>query len=393
MKRLFSLLSCAALIFGMAGCSKKPNFPTIPSTAPIVVIPSPPQSGDGSLRGVVTPLVTEKYVAEDGTLLCYRRYPNFQLILGDSTVETAVSLDLQTRLKEFLDTTADLQQIAQQDYSPSGIWYPYFATVSYVPTRVDSKVLSFHITNRSQTNEIHSAYASSAVSYDIKTGSPLILDDILLPDWSGQALADHICEALSEIADNLDPDYKAIIQQRFAKGAGGSTAWYFSDTGLSFYFDPYDIAPFFMGVVTAEIPYSQLSGLLRSEYFPAAPTTSGEWSVEPWLADGDQRFSMVISMATDTIGESVLLHPSADLHQVTIEVCPDSPDAASPAYTLFTADSVQKGQALKITSDFSDPGQAIKITYLSGGQACIASLLYDWENDCFRVVYEQLPQQ
>lgn len=387
MKRLLSLFACAALIVGLAGCSEKPDFPTIPSTAPEVVIPSPPQSGSDTIHAVVTPLVTENYVAEDGTLLSYRRYPNFQLFLGDSAVESAVSVDLQARLKDFLDTTADLQQLAQQDYSPNGAWYPYFATVSYVPTRVDSQVLSFHITNRSQTNEMHSAYASSAVTYDMKTGTTLILDDILLPDWSGELLAERICDTLSDIADNLDPDYKAIIRQRFAKGAGGNTAWYFSDTGLCFYFDPYDIAPFFMGVVTAQIPYSQLSDLLRPEYLPAEDSTSGEWSVEPWLPDSSERFSTVISMAANADGESVLLHPTADIYQVSVQVCPDAPSADSPAYTLFTADCVQKGQALKITADFSAPGQTINITYHSGGSVQSASLLYDWDNDCFRVVY------
>lgn len=388
MKRVFTLLACAALMLGAAGCSKKPNFPTIPSTAPEVVIPSPPQSGNGSLRGVVIPLVTENYVAEDGTLICYRRYPNFQLILGDLTVETAVSLDLQDRLKDFLDNTADFPQLAQQDYSPSDAWYPYFASVSYIPTRVDNQILSFHITNRSQTNEIHSTYASSAVNYDMKTGVSLILDDILLPNWSGSMLAERICEALSDISDNLDPDYKTIIQKRFAKGAGGNTAWYFSDTGLCFYFDPYDIAPFFMGVITAEIPYSQLGDLLRPEYCPAKPESSGAWSVEPWFPDSNQRFSFVIPMSTDADGESVLLHPTADIYQVTIQVSPDSPDVESPAYTLFSANCIQKGQALKITSDFSDAGQAIKITYRSEGIIQTASLLYDWDNDCYRVVCE-----
>jgi hypothetical protein len=93
-------------------------------------------------------------------------------------------------------------------------------------------------------------------------------------------------------------------------------------------------------------------------------------------------------MSTDADGESVLLHPTADIYQVTIQVSPDSPDVESPAYTLFSANCIQKGQALKITSDFSDAGQAIKITYRSEGIIQTASLLYDWDNDCYRVVCE-----
>ena len=383
MKKRLSILLCLVLL--LTGCGQKPEQGHSPTTAPDVIIQPPTQPGTSSMHAVITPLVTENYVAEDGTLLSYRRYPNFQLILGDSGVEAMISRDLQDRMENFLTNTADLQEMAQQDYASAQQWYPYFATVSYSPTRIDDQVLSFHITNRSQTNGLHSVYTSGAVTYDMNSGAVLILDDILVAGWSGQLLANKICASLSDIAENLDPDYETIISGRFSKGAGGNTAWYFSETGLCFYFDPYDIAPFFMGVVTAEIPYSQLSDLLKAEFVPAdVKAESGKLTVEPYFEASEERFSFILPMATDSKGTSVLLYPTGTVSRLTVEVC--SEDGTS-AYTLFTADRIETGQALKIQSDFSDPNQKLRLNYYADGQPHTAYLILDAENDAFCIVY------
>ena len=49
-----------------------------------------------------------------------------------------------------------------------------------------------------------------------------------------------------------------------------SASWYFSDTGMHFYFSPYEIAPYVVGEVDIEIPYAELRGILKEEYFPEA---------------------------------------------------------------------------------------------------------------------------
>ena len=42
--------------------------------------------------------------------------------------------------------------------------------------------------------------------------------------------------------------------------------WYFSDSGLNIVFDPYQIAPYAAGSITATVPYYQLEGVIREEY-------------------------------------------------------------------------------------------------------------------------------
>lgn len=389
MKRFLIMLSCVVMILTAAGCGKKPDFPTIPSdTVPEIVLPSPSLPGDGIMHAIITPQITESYVAEDGTRLFYRRYPVFQLLLDNPQAETLIGADLQARIEEFLSESASMEELAQQDYRPNESWYPYFSTVSYTPKRLDDSVLSLYTLYRSQTNEIHPSYNTGSVTYNLKNGQVLTLGDILVENWDIQALVEKICDALSDISENLDSDYKSLIQQRFSRGANESTAWYFTDSSLCFYFAPYDIAPYFMGVITAEIPYSQLEGLLKSEYFPTeTPASSGELRVEPYLKDSVERFDFIASMATDTEGSAVLIHATADIYHLSVQVCPNTPSADAPEYTLFTADCLPKNQALKITTDFADPGQALKITYRSGDNVVSADLVFDWENDCYRLIY------
>lgn len=389
MKRLFAFLTCVVLMICIAGCATKPDFPSIPAdTTQEIVLPSPVQPSNRSMNGVITTIRTESYVAEDGTQLFYRRYPNFQLLLQNSQIEPLLRSNLQERMENFLNDSDSIYQMAQQDYLPDEAWYPYFATVSYTPMRIDAQVLSMYCLYRSQTNEIHPSYNTSSVTYDLNTGHPLLLGDILVDNWDSQALINKICDALANIADNLDSDYQSIIQQRFSKGASGSTAWYFSETGLCFYFAPYDIAPYFVGVVTAEIPYTQLPDLLRTEYLPKeTPSSNGELRVDPSLQSIEEQFSFIASMATSSQGESVLVYPTADIYAVTVQVKPLSPTANAPAYTLFTANHLPKDYALKISTDFSDPGQSITITYRSGNDILSANLVYDWENDCYRLIY------
>lgn len=396
MNRFLSLIISACLLLSAVGCANETNDPSDrtapPTTAPDVIIQSPTQpteipDGAQPMYGLITPLITESYVAEDGTQLFYRRYPNFQLILSDPATQAAISADLQARLNDFLNNTSAMQYDAANDYDPTQSWTPYFATVSYSPTRLDQQVLSLYSLHRSQTNEIHPTFATASVTYDLTTGNVLTLGQILIEGWSGEAVADKICEALSDRAESLSSDYQEVIFDRFARNASHSTAWYFSDEGLCFHFAPYDIAPYFMGVVTAEIPYSSLTGLLKPEYFPAnTQPGSGGLKVEPYFDDSQERFSFLATMSADPEGTPVLLYPTEYVSDLSIEVCPE--DSTSPRYTLFCADHIEKGQGMMIRADFSDPDQLLRISYYADGKQHTARLILDADNDAFQLIAE-----
>ncbi|MFR8333122.1 MAG: RsiV family protein [Oscillospiraceae bacterium] len=70
----------------------------------------------------------------------------------------------------------------------------------------------------------------------------------------------------------LFDEYESIVEERFQPSALATQVdyWYFSDTGLVIFFNPYDILPYAAGVVKIEFSYEDLSEFLKSEFIPVA---------------------------------------------------------------------------------------------------------------------------
>ncbi|MDR0662741.1 MAG: RsiV family protein, partial [Spirochaetaceae bacterium] len=91
---------------------------------------------------------------------------------------------------------------------------------------------------------------------DTKRLSQITLGDILKPD-SGEALQ-------KEIDGALRAKYSAPLTQAgfFADTAGESDNFFISREGLGFCWNPYDIAPYAMGVIEVVLPYDRIENLL-----------------------------------------------------------------------------------------------------------------------------------
>ena len=99
------------------------------------------------------------------------------------------------------------------------------------------------------------------------------LGEILLPE--GQlVLKSMILDRLQTKASDfgLFDEYESIVEERFQPSALATQVdyWYFSDTGLVIFFNPYDILPYAAGVVKIEFSYEDLSEFLKSEFIPVA---------------------------------------------------------------------------------------------------------------------------
>ncbi len=390
MKRAFILILCLSVL--LAGCTQPSvddSAYTYATDTSDVIIESPDDpiyspDLDQPMHALVTPTVTENFLGEDGVELFSQSYPKFQLILSNRTAQDAIAADLQARLDSFLTGAAQTLKAARQDYSPTESWMPYFCNISYTPTRLDQSILSLSIRSESYSGETHPAVVSESVSYDLTSGKRLILDDILLENWSGEALAELVCEAVADRAEELYAGYENTIRERFTVNGGGNTAWYFTGDGLCFHFSPYDIAPPFAGIVTAVIDYADLNGLLKQEYFPMETDASGILSAEFYTNDG--RFPSLVTMSTDPDGTQVLISADAAVAELQIQVGSLSGGAYTAGYTLFTADCLASDIGLVIRTDLTAPDQVLQLTYRTGGKTYTATMICD-ENGTLQLVY------
>lgn len=393
MKKLCALSLCICLLLA-AGCSAdpvaQPSTPIPASTADnnvVIVAPTEPITITPPtvhpMHAVIMPPVQETTIDEDGTLIFTKSYQNFRLIFNGSDVGNIIGTDLQTRMNTFLSAAANIESYAKTDYVGQEGWAPYYVSVSYTPTRIDHHVLSLYGQHSSYSGETHPSSGTESVTYDLSTGSALTLGDILVPGYSGEKMASLVCQALTDWAGELYSDYETVITDQFTHNADSIASWYFTRTGLTFHFSPSEIAPTFVGIVTAQIPYDSLTELLREEYIPSPAATSGSIYAEEFIADDSERFTRIVNVELDAAGKKILLYPDAPVADLRLEVGSQMADGSgyTTQTTVFCADAAALGEAIVVHADLSDPTRVLQLHYRSGTQEVSAFIFYDAEGD------------
>lgn len=380
MKKTVALLLVLGVILGGAGCSapepQEPSRSAPPQTKDVAAAPTVPLADpvpDLPMYAVVMEPVTETVRAEDGTEVFKCSYPQIQVILDGCETEAAVTADLQSRLEELIQDADTIRHSAQTDYAGQEHWTAYYAQVDYQLTRLDQKVMSMFAQFEYYSGGTHPSQFTGSVTYDLSDGRELTLGDILVEDWSVEALTQKVCAALSDKAQTLYPDYETVIRDRFTGDMEGSKDWYLTGEGLCFHFSPYDIAAPFAGIVTALIPYKELEGLLRTDYLPQPVTANGSVYVE--LCDGAPEIDRLVQLQLDPQGERVLIYPDAAVTDLRIEVGQQTEGEFVSESLVFAAGTIGPGDAVCLQADLA--GGTIRLTYRSDGQEVSAVVLYD----------------
>ncbi len=296
MKKILAFILALTISLAAAGCSAlAPSaITTAPSTEPptqittqtptqehTIELTEPTTSGIISIREphvvVCVPPITESTAAPDGVQVFSYTNQSMSLILSEPEVAHRVTLEFLNRVDKATRETETVRQAALSDYNGSSAWTPYFCTVSYEPTRLDPGVLSLFGKSISSQGGRHPSQIGVSANYDLVTGETLTLGSILFDINALQPLIDLVVIALGkgEQAGQLYSDYPDTVTQVLSKNESFYENWYFTSTGLCFYFSPYEIAPYAAGIISVEIPYSDLPGILGDAYFPAERETAG----------------------------------------------------------------------------------------------------------------------
>ena len=390
MKKLTAILLSLGLTLALTGCGAptQEEPPVMNTTAPTisemptepVTEPLHPVENAQPMHAISLPKISESLHSDDGVELLYFSYPSVQILLESQEAADEILADLQGRISGVITAAGDLEALARETQPSSTNWSPYFIEIAYTPTRLDQAVLSLFGNQSVYSGGPHPSTVTDSVTYDLQTGETLYLDQLLTPECTPEQLGQKIVDALASQADNLYYDYPDVLADRFSGDLHSLRDWYFSKSGLCFHFAPYDIAPYSSGTIVAEIPYSELTGILNEKFLPSQTVeATGSMYAEVYLEDDSERFTTMAHIELPQGNTEVLLYSDAPVTDIRIET--GFQYSGTQRYitgsVVFAADLVDIGDAIHLSADLSDQEQLYRLVYHSEVQEYSAFITYD----------------
>jgi len=318
------------------------------------------------LLAVSVPAVSERFELEDGTELFTYTAPHMQLILPDEDVADKVILDFLNRVDSAQEDAENILNTAKKDYNSNAPWFPYFYQIIYSPMRIDHGVLSLFGVQNSYSGGMHGSKSCIAANYDLLTGDVLTLGSIMHMDADIEDFIEIIIDKLEDVSDDyyLYDDYKDGVRSRLDGDENLYEDFFFTTTGLSFFFSPYEIAPYASGIITVEIPYSELPGLIYDGYFPAErEQIHGSMQTGSFMNTDMEQFNNMAEVTLVTGEEIMVVYPEGRVEDIRIVLPGDGMNM--PEYTVFAAFEMSDKDAVVISLS-KEMINGITIAYSSG---------------------------
>lgn len=343
MKKTISMLLCCAMLGTLCACQ---------------------HGGDYEKRTYVPQFdMTVSYGFEDEELKSDDGTTYYRQSLGTATIsskdERAAERINSSLAELYVKFGADAEytrRVAEDQTDGEQIALSYYCAPSV--TRCDTRVLSAVFDVSQDIGGIHADSTRTSRSYNADNGSLLTLADIAKNEEQlktfiknyviGLAAGDDYKEGGVSI---LFDDFESTINDLVDAGAN----WYFSDGGLVFYANPYDIAPYSRGVLLFEIPYSALAEFIDEGFMPV------EYEGENGMLladDGDKldRSSLNIlgTVTVDEDGQSVVLSAEETVYNVKIY---------TSGRMLWQRNYLTTGEGVEVKSFIPDAQPSIAVSY------------------------------
>lgn len=343
MKKTISMLLCCAMLGALCACQ---------------------HGGDYEKRTYVPQFdMTVSYGFEDEELKSDDGTTYYRQSLGTATISSKderaaerINSSLAELYVRFGADAEYTQRVAEDQPDGEQIALSYYCAPSV--TRCDTRVLSAVFDVSQDIGGIHADSTRTSRSYNADNGSLLTLADIAKNEEQlktfiknyviGLAAGDDYKEGGVSI---LFDDFESTIKDLVDAGAN----WYFSDGGLVFYANPYDIAPYSRGVLLFEIPYSALEEFIDEGFMPV------EYEGENGMLladDGDKldRSSLNIlgTVTVDEDGQSVVLSAEETVYNVKIY---------TSGRMLWQRNYLTTGEGVEVKSFIPDAQPSIAVSY------------------------------
>lgn len=118
-------------------------------------------------------------------------------------------------------------------------------------------VISYTISNYLYEGGAHGSTGFSAVNMNLKTGKTVTEDDFFVPGFK-----EPLAKLLTEYLHDAMPDQESY-DELFLKDIEPNGNFMVSETGVSYIYGQYEIGPYSLGIITVNVPWNELDGLVR----------------------------------------------------------------------------------------------------------------------------------
>lgn len=167
----------------------------------------------------------------------------------------------QDILSWFEDSLAYADEAAKAAKVPDGAEasdaLQYTLDVEYSLTYLDETKICLLLNGYEYTGGAHGMPFKKALIYDMTNGQKIETEDLF--DVTEEDFSELFTEAFSDLIAKSPSDYWAdAMDYVHSEASFENENYYLTDTGVTFYFDPYALAAYAYGYVEAEIPYDRL---------------------------------------------------------------------------------------------------------------------------------------
>ena len=204
-------------------------------------------------------------------------------------------------------------------------YHPFEYDTDVLMRRADTMAVSFLQYDYTSGSGVHGNYAWHGVNLNTATGTLLPLEAIITDQ---AALAQAICQRLRQ--DYPQSSFEHLEELIDSRISEGTLNWTLDPQGITFYFNPYEIASYAEGLLTATILFKEKPSLFHSTYCdtPAAYAQPfiGYYPVVTSLKDNGQRDIISLRFTGEAVYvkvnevEEAIPVPLTDLEPVLIHM-------------------------------------------------------------------------
>lgn len=184
---------------------------------------------------------------------------------GRLSPQEAVDKYTEDYLNAYKELEADFkQELQKSDNAPVQAWYSYYEMSSIDIVFNEADLLSYTVNFENYTGGAHGSHSFVNHVISLQTGEPVTEEEIFVDNYQdtlAQILVDQIAEQNNvEEAKELENIGFFSIDEIFPNGN-----FLVDETGITYYFNEYEIAAYVVGMTKVHLPFSKINYLLKEE--------------------------------------------------------------------------------------------------------------------------------